>query len=390
MKLITLTLKFILISSILLSCTSGEEPANKSTQGPIYFAIIAPFSGPLSEFGWSMLRGGRMRIEEGKDQTLLNGREVKLIALDDRGKAGDAVRLAKNISSHQSIIAVIGHLTTVCTLSAIPTYNSAKLILISPVATGDDLESIKSPYVFRTILSESQQAMSLADYIYRSKDRKKVALIYEDSSLGNRLKNSFLSRSKEIGLYVKNILVEDNPFSNLTEAIDKIVTLKAGAIFLAGGPRLAALIVRKWPEKIDRPLIFGAYRLISEEFTELAGKHNKGILAAHPCIWRSDFEKGRDIKNRYEKKYKYSMDWLAIQTFDAVDLLMWTINKSGVDPDSIRGSLQGLNSKNKSMQGLAGPIYFNHNGTLARDVNMSLYTGSGWRLREEGVVSSRQ
>jgi len=337
-----------------------------------------------------MLRGARMRIEKGKDKTLLSGREVKLIALDDKGEAQQAIRLATNMSSHQSIVAIIGHLTTVCTLSAIPVYDSAQLILISPVATGDDLENIKSPYTFRTILSESQQAMSLADSIYRAVDRKKVVLVYEDSPLGKRLRNSFISRGKQIGLSVKTILVGSKPFPNLTEAIDKIVTLQAEAIFLAGGPRLAALIVRKWPEKIDRPLIFGTYRLISEEFTEVAGGHYRGILAAHPCVWRSDFEKGRDIKDRYEKRFKYSMDWLAIQTYDAIDLLLWAIHKSGIDPDSIRDALQGLNSKNHSLPGLAGPIYFNPDGSLARDVNVASYTGSGWKLREEGEAGSRQ
>ena len=381
MKRAIFSLKVFLISCILLSCTSGEELANRS-QRPIYIALVAPLSGPLSEFGWSMLRGGRMRIEEGKDKTPGNGRVVKLIALDDRGNARQAIRLATNMSSHQSIVVVIGHLTTVCTLSAIPVYDSAQRILISPGATGDDLERIKSPYVFRTILSESQQARSLADFMYRTIDKKEVALICEDSPLGNRLRNSFISRSKEIGLCAKDILVGSDPFPNLSEAIDKIITLQAGAIFLAGGPRLAALIVRKWPEKIDRPLIFGTYRLISEEFSEVAGRHNRGILAAHPCVWRSDFEKGRDIKERYEKKFKYGMDWLAMQAYDALDLVLWAIGKSGMDPDSIRDALQGLNSKNHSLPGLAGPIYFNANGSLARDVTVASYTGGGWKIRE--------
>jgi len=149
-------------------------------------------------------------------------------------------------------------------------------------------------------------------------------------------------------------------------------------------------MVRKWPEKIDRPLIFGTYRLISEEFSEVAGRHNRGILAAHPCVWRSDFEKGRDTRDRYEKKFKYGMDWLAIQAYDAIDLLLWAIHKSGIDPGSIRDALQDLNSKNHSLSGLAGPIYFNANGSLARDVTVASYTGSGWKLREEGAVGSRE
>ena len=390
MKLIISIFKALLISCILLSCTSGEDLTNRRSQGPIYIAVVAPLSGPLSEFGWSMLRGARMRIEKGKDKTLRNGRPVKLIALDDRGKARQAIRLATNMSSHQSIVAVLGHLTTACTLSAIPVYDSAQLILISPVATGDDLESIESPYVFRTILSESQQAMSLADFMCRTVDGKEVALICEDSPLGNRLRDSFISRSKEIGLCAKDILVGTDPFPNLTEAINKIVTSRVGAVFSAGGPRLAALMVRKWPEKIDRPLIFGTYRLISEEFSEVAGRHNRRILAAHPCAWRTDFEKGRDTRDRYEKKFKYGMDWLAIQAYDAIDLLLWAIHKSGIDPDSIRDALQDLNSKNHSLSGLAGPIYFNANGSLARDVTVASYTGSGWKIREGGAVGRRQ
>lgn len=389
MRLTIASLKVIFISFILLSCTSGDGSPNKGNQGTIYIAIVAPFSGPLAEFGWSMLRGGRLRIEAGKDQTLISGRDVKLIALDDKGKTEQAIRLAKNISSHQSIVAVIGHLTTGCTLSAIPFYNSAQLVHISPVATGDDLEGIKSPYTFKTILTEGQQAMSLANYIYRTIDEKKVALVYEDSHLGNRLREPFLSRSKEIGLSVKDILVEGNPFPDLTEVMSKIVRLREEAIFLAGGPRFAGTIVRKWPEKTERPLIFGTHRLISEEFTELAGEGNRGILAAHPGIWGSDFERGIDIKDRYEKEFRYGMDWLAIQAYDAVDLLLWAINRSGAHPDSIRGALQGLNSKDSSMSGLAGPIYFNSDGSLGRGVTVASYTDSSWKLREEGQVRSR-
>ena len=46
----------------------------------------------MSKFGRLMLRGGRMRVEEGEDQVLVSGRVVKLIALDDRREARQAMR----------------------------------------------------------------------------------------------------------------------------------------------------------------------------------------------------------------------------------------------------------------------------------------------------------
>jgi hypothetical protein len=62
-------------------------------------------------------------------------------------------------------------------------YNSAELVQISLVAIGDDLKRIKSAYTLRTILSESERAMSLADYVYRTTDVKKVTVVCEVSRL---------------------------------------------------------------------------------------------------------------------------------------------------------------------------------------------------------------
>ena len=379
-------IKLIAIISIFfafLSCSFEGEPANISNRRPIFIVIVAPFSGPMAEFGKSMLRGGKMRMAEGKGQNFLNGRPIKLMAFDDKGRAEEALRLARNIADYESIFGVIGHLTTACTLSAIPVYNAAKLVLISPVATGDDLQDARSSYAFRTVLSESQQAMFLADYIQQKIDTKEIVLIWEDSLLGNRLKQAFFLRSEKIGITVQAIGVESDPFPDLNEAIQKAIEARSRAIFLAGGPRLAALIARKWPEKTERPLIFGIYRLISDEFMELAGKQVEGVLAAHPCIRRSDFRKGAQIKSRYEKTFKHHMDWLAVQTFDAVDLLLWAVDKSKGDPVSIRNVLSKCKSRKSSFPGLAGPIYFNSSGLLARGINVAEYTGNGWKYRED-------
>jgi ABC-type branched-subunit amino acid transport system substrate-binding protein len=113
-KLIIFALK-VVISCILLSCTSDKESSDKESKGSVYIALAAPLSGPLNEFGWSMVRGVRVRIGNGKNEAVCNGRSVKVMVLDDKGDAIQALRLAKNISAYHSILAVIGKLTTGCT-----------------------------------------------------------------------------------------------------------------------------------------------------------------------------------------------------------------------------------------------------------------------------------
>ncbi|RLB31260.1 MAG: hypothetical protein DRG87_02915 [Deltaproteobacteria bacterium] len=374
---------------LLLSRASGQASETKRDQRPIFIAVIAPLSGPLAPCGLSMLRGARLREDEREDQSRVNGKPVKLIALDDRGEPARARQLAERITSYPSILAVVGHLTTGCTLSAIPFYHAARLTTISPVATGNDLETVKSPYLFRTILSDRQQAISLARYIRKTMGKVTVALVYEGSSLGTQLKHAFLLTGQELGLSVKSFSMGRYPFAGLYDALQKIALLRPEVIFSAGGSRATALILRKWPDGIDKPVIFGTYRLASEEFKELVGDGHQGIMAAHPSIWTSEFKRGTEIRARYEKQWKYRMDWLAAQTYDAVDLLFWAIRKSGSNFKSLNDVLMGLDSKEHAVPGLAGPLYFNRNGSLARDVTVAEYRDGRWTLGQGKAGGSK-
>jgi len=374
---------------LLLSRASGQASETKRDKRPIFIAVILPLSGPLAPCGLSMLRGARLREDEGVNQSRVPGKPVKLIALDDRGDPARARQLAERITSNPFMVAVVGHLTTGCTLSAIPFYHAARLTTISPVATGNDIETVKSPYLFRTILSDRQQAISLARYIRKTMGKVTAALVYEGSSLGTQLKHDFLLTGQELGLSVKSFSMGRYPFAGLYDALQKIALLGPDVIFSAGGSRATALILRKWPEGIDKPVIFGTYRLVSEEFRELVGDRQRGIMAAHPSIWTSEFQRGTEIRARYEKHWKCRMDWLAAQTYDAVDLLFWAIRESGSNPTSLNDLIMGLDSQKHALSGLAGPLYFNRNGSLAREVTVAEYRDGRWTLGQGKAGGSK-
>ena len=100
-------------------------------------------------------------------------------------------------------------------------------------------------------------------------------------------------------------------------------------------------------------------------------------------IWGSDFKKGQRIQERYERTFKYAMDWVAIQAYDAVDLLLWGLEQSGPNPSSLRDILHDRKSRDSAVPGLAGPIYFNRDGSLAREVTIAEYREGNWELRKD-------
>jgi cytochrome c len=49
----------------------------------------------------------------------------------------------------------------------------------------------------------------------------------------------------------------------------------------------------------------------------------------------------------------------------------------------------GLDSKKHALPGLAGPIYFNRNGSLARGVTVAEYIDGRWTLGQWKAVGSK-
>ncbi len=296
-----------IVPLILLSCTQAEPPGKKVNKGPVFLVLVTSLSEHLSGSGESMLRGAKLRMGSSNTQTLENKKHVKLIVLDDKGNPEKATELAKNMTSHPSVAAVVGHLTTGCTLSALPVYAREEIPLVSPVATGRDLDNIKTGHIFRTVLSEGQQAISLAGYIARKTEGRRVLTIYEDSPLGNTLRDSFKTGAGEAGLSVEEIQLKTDLGIGPGPLRDSIKEANPGAVFLAASPRSAGLVVRKLPELIDKYMVFGTYRLISEEFMETAGEEGKGVFAAHPCIRGQDFKRVQEVRALYERRFKYTM-----------------------------------------------------------------------------------
>lgn len=151
----------------------GEQAAHT-------LAAIAPV-GTTSEIGLELLRGVGQAQQDLNQLIGDNGTPIKILLANDDNDPNLAKSIATELVKRSEVLGVLGHYSSGVTLEAAPIYDQGKLPMVSAVSTSVALSGF-SPYVFRTVPSDSFAAAALARYMIDGLNAKKAVLYYDSNS----------------------------------------------------------------------------------------------------------------------------------------------------------------------------------------------------------------
>ena len=124
----------------------------------IKIGVQGAHSGDLASYGVPSLNAAKLVIEEANAKGGVLGKKIELVAQDDQCKPELATNAATKLIS-DGVAAVMGPICSGPTNAALPMFESAKLISISPTATTPALTlEGKHPYFLRTVAHDNAQA----------------------------------------------------------------------------------------------------------------------------------------------------------------------------------------------------------------------------------------
>ncbi|MEW5815083.1 MAG: ABC transporter substrate-binding protein [Spirochaetota bacterium] len=130
---------FILISALYF-CTE---------KNPIKIGFAGGLTGIHSDLGIAGRNGALLAVEEITSAGGIKGRPVVLITKDDQQDPVAALKVDKELID-EGVVAIIGHMTSVMTMSVIPFINKSEILMISPTTSTNELTNIDD-YFFRTL-----------------------------------------------------------------------------------------------------------------------------------------------------------------------------------------------------------------------------------------------
>ena len=196
-----------------------------------------------------------MAFDENKALLASKGISVKLKEFDYGDDKLKVIETA-NSAVKSDALAVLGYIYSSDALLAGPILNKNGLLLLSPTATADRLETI-GRYVRRTCFNDSYQGKILADYAWKTQKARNVGIIYAaDCAYCNSLRTAFKERFESLG---GKIIVEQTVLSNDTDFNEAVSAFKGkplDAIFVPNYERVAATIISQLLDAGIRPRIW--------------------------------------------------------------------------------------------------------------------------------------
>ena len=274
------TKSLLVFSGMLIACASVF--AQNQT---LKIGVIGPFTGPSADFGNPMLNGIKLAVDEINAVGGFLGRPLELIVKDDKANPDEGLKQSQALIA-EKVSTVVGFCNTGVAAKFLETFQTAKVPLIIPCATGSPLTA-KFPapqsYIFRTSPRDAIQAPFVVNDIFK-RGWDKVAIFadktgYGEAGLQDVLKALDAKQVKPVYIARFDVGVKD-----LTEEMKAAKAAGAEVIFsYTVGPENAVIAKSKQAIGWKVPQV-GPWTLSFPFFIDGAKDAAEGALVAQTFI----------------------------------------------------------------------------------------------------------
>ena len=261
--LATLMLAIALVS--FAQKAKAEDPVGV-TATEIKVGATFPFSGPASALG-NVGKALMAYVEFINDKGGVNGRKIKLIALDDAYSPSKSVEQTRKLVESEEVAFLFSPLGT-ASISANVKYANAKKVPHLFVLSGANkfTDYAEYPYTTTGLPSYDTEGKAYAKFITEKMPGSRIAILYQNDDLGKDFVSAFRSYMKDD--FGKLVVAKSYEATDPT-VDSQVVFLKssgAEAFFIAGSPKFTAQALRKTHEIGWSPLT-----VITNSTTSVAG-----------------------------------------------------------------------------------------------------------------------
>ena len=324
-------------------------------------------SGDLASYGLPSLNAARLVADDFNAKGGILGKQIEIVAQDDQCKPEMGTNAATKLLS-EGVVGVMGSICSGATKAALPIYNDAKMVSISPSATTPELTNGQYPYFFRTVASDDVSGHLAATFAQDTLHVKKIALIHDKGDYGR----GFVTYAREViekGGKAQ-VVLEEGVTAGAVDygaVIQKVRRAGADCIIFGGyHPEASKLVQQLHKKRLNIPFV-GPDGVKDEQFIKVAGPDAEGVYATGPTDV-SKLPANIAAHEAHKKRFGAEAGAFYDNAYSATILLLTAIQKAGsTDPEKIMAALRA-----NTVETPLGAIRFNDKGE-AEGVGFSIY-----------------
>jgi branched-chain amino acid transport system substrate-binding protein len=348
------------------------EPKNLTEVRIGFFGPIE--HNPDAVFGLRMLHGAQMAVDDANANGGYGGKPFKLMLHNDydnwQAKAvygddrptdptiwGSASNETAKMAYDDQDWAIFGSISSEATHIALRVALRAEIPIVNSASTDPTIPETYIPWYFTNLQDDRVQCLTLARRVFTELGLKRVAILRVNNRYGRfgvmKLRDAARRLSHPIVIEQK-YLPGDTDFSRQLKVIQDSRT---DAIILWADQAEAAGILQQMQKLGMKQRVFGAYRTLGSELLEKAGPAAEGFEAVFPYDPTRNDPKWLDFNRRFEEKFHEKPDHFASLAYDAMNALLDSICKAGLNRARIHDALANI----ETFAGVTGRMVFDPN-----------------------------
>ena len=323
---------FVLLGAALIACAAQSQETIKIGIITDRVGVSKPYSEPATE---GMVFGANEINRKGG----ILGRKIELLIEDDQSRPDVSAALARKLID-QGAVFILSLSLSPATQQQQTVTMEAKMPQMTPMNSADYLTTqLDNPYFWQTGPLGSVQIATLLAHA-KTKNFKRVALITDNSELGQAIAKAFRGAIEKAGIQIVDDEVVPLGATSATAQMQKIRAASPEALFVAGVVTATnVLIFRAYREFGLKFPIHASYNLSVPIYTTAA----KGLVNGITFVDAYDPDKPetKEFEAAYKKATGKESTNLHGYGYDGIMLVADAIRRAGsTDKEKIREAMQ--------------------------------------------------
>jgi branched-chain amino acid transport system substrate-binding protein len=367
--------KTLLLSSLGSALAGLLLLGQVATADDLKIGIMVPTTGSEATYGKDMENAINLAAEEINKAGGVLGMNVVTMTGDAACDPQQATAAASKLVSAE-VNAVVGGYCSGATLPTMKIYGDANIPMVIPAANSTKLIDVNAGNAFQ-INSTGFDQVKTAVSLFEAKDVQKLAIIHQGDGYSEDLAKLTRDKWTEMGKEVVAYEVVNKGEQDQSALVTRIKSKGPDAVFWTAYYADGAMVIKQLRQGGYRKLIAVGDGSNSPKLLEIAGKASEGVYCfSNPTV--EYLPAAKDFHASYKATYKQDPDAYAALAYDGMKLMADAIERAGsTDKDAV---IKALAATDK-FTGIAGPITFTDQNTLARSNFVTLVAKGGkWVL----------
>ena len=330
---------------------------------PLRVGFAGPLEGRFSDLGVQGRNGLTMALEDINAAGGVQGRKLLLLAHDD-GPTPETARTAILSLAADGVAAIVGPMTRVQTLAALPVAEEAGVPLLSPTTSTPLLSGRKDGF-FRVIPASTTWARAMARHCLEQDGLRAVVTI---SDLDNEpyaapYTEAFAERfTAGGGTVLAGLRVHSSQVGDWADIARQLRDLGTPAVHATTSARDLAALARQLRHQGQTLRIYSSMWACTSELLQAGGKAAEGILFAVSHSADNPRPEFRRFAGRYRERFGWEPNFAAAFGYECGLVLAEALRGAGGDPARLSAALAGLTE----LPGIVAPLRFDEFGDVQR------------------------